>query len=106
MTLFNSSRRIFLYRAPADMRKGFDGLGGRVRAGMERDPRSGDRYAFINRRRTLMKLLAYDNGGMALYYKRLDEGTYEHPDRDTLTGLELQHLRLGVTLESVRYRQR
>ena len=106
MTRFHSSTRIFLYQAPADMRKGFDGLSGRVRTGMERDPRSGDRFAFIHRRRTLMKLLAYDDGAMARYYQRLDEGTFEHPDRDTLIWLELPHLRSGVTLESVRYRQR
>ncbi len=42
--------RVFVYREPADLRKGFDDLCGLIRSGMKRDPLSDDVYVFINRR--------------------------------------------------------
>ena len=69
------SRRYFFYRPPTDMRKGFDGLCALVKHGMKQDPMSGDTYVFINRRRTHLKALSWEQGGFALYYKRLDVGT-------------------------------
>ena len=34
---------------------------------------------FLNRRRTLMKLLHWEAGGYVLYYKRLEQGTFTPP---------------------------
>jgi transposase len=39
------------------MRKGFDGLSGLVRNSLDRDPLAGEVYIFLNRSRTLVKLL-------------------------------------------------
>lgn len=61
------------------MRKGFDGLGGLVRDAMGRDPLSGEVYVFLNRSRTLIKLLHWEAGGLVLYYKRLEKGTFQPP---------------------------
>ncbi len=49
MLALGPSHRFCVYREPADLRKGFDGLRGWVRLGMKRDPLSGDIYVFINR---------------------------------------------------------
>jgi len=49
--------RIFLRRAPTDMRKSFDGLSGIVRGELGRDPLSGDLFVFVNRRRDFVKAL-------------------------------------------------
>ena len=46
------------------MRKGFDGLSGLVRNTLDRDPLSGEVYIFLNRSRTLVKLLHWGAGGM------------------------------------------
>lgn len=61
------------------MRKGFNGLSGMVRDSMSSDPMDGSVYMFINRRRDKLKLLVWSQGGYVLYYKRLEQGTFELP---------------------------
>ena len=46
---------------------------------MGADPRNGDVYIFVNRRRNRMKLLHYEKGGMVIYSKMLDRGTFAIP---------------------------
>ena len=73
------NHRYFFYRPPTDMRKSFDGLCGLIKSGLKKDPLSGDVFVFVNRRRTLMKLILWDRNGFLLCYKRLEEGTFELP---------------------------
>jgi len=61
------------------MRKGFDSLCGIVSSQMRLNPLSNAVYIFINRRHTQIKLLYWEGDGFALYYKRLEQGTYELP---------------------------
>ena len=44
--------------------------------------RLGDVFIFINRQRTTMKLLHAEDGGLVLYIKRLEEGTFRLPEYD------------------------
>jgi transposase len=57
------------------MRKGFNGLSGLVNNELDRNVLSGDVFIFVNRRRTLIKLLVWDKSGFVIYYKRLEQGT-------------------------------
>lgn len=91
------------------MRKSFDGLCRLVRSELGRDPTSGDVFVSLNRRRTHIKLLAWDRNGFALYYKRLEKGTFEAPDLRADAPLAWPQLMLmleGVAFSSVRYRKR
>lgn len=109
MIAFGPAQRYFLYREPADMRKGFDGLSGLVKSRLGRDPLSGDVFVFLNRRRTHIKLLVWDRCGFAVYYKRLERGTFELPDREKsgrLSWGELMLMLEGIELRTVRYRRR
>jgi transposase len=72
-----SSACYYLFRDPTDMRKSFDGLCGLVSGRLGKDPRSGDVFIFINKKRTLAKLLRWEPGGFVLFYKRLESGTFE-----------------------------
>ena len=74
-----SSAHYFLFREPTDMRKSFDGLCGLVSGRLGQNPRSGDVFIFINKKRTLAKLLRWEPGGFVLFYKRLESGTFELP---------------------------
>ncbi|MFW6246470.1 MAG: IS66 family insertion sequence element accessory protein TnpB, partial [Tangfeifania sp.] len=47
-----SSARYYLFREPTDMRKSFDGLCGLVTGRLGQDPRSGDVFIFVNKKRT------------------------------------------------------
>lgn len=109
MISFGPAQRYYLYRAATDMRKSFDGLCGLVTSSLGRDPLSGEVFVFINRRRTHIKLLVWDRSGFVLYYKRLEEGTFELPslpEAGPLSWQQLVFMLEGVSLASARYRKR
>ena len=76
MFSFGSSHRYHLYDGHSDMRKSFDGLCGLVASGMGRRPTGGEVFVFLNRRRTHIKLLHWEDGGFVLYHKRLERVTF------------------------------
>jgi len=94
------------------MRKGFNGLCGLVRNEFLQNPLSGDVFIFINRPRNRIKLLHWQGDGFAIYYKRLEKGTYEMPEIKTDSAsieLDAQQLLLimeGISLLSVKKRKR
>ena len=69
----------WLYSEPTDMRKSFHTLCGLVRNKIGGDPMNGDVYIFVNKRRNRIKLLHYETGGMVIYSKMLDRGTFGMP---------------------------
>ena len=75
----NDSLKYWLYSKPTDMRKSFHTLSGIVNNEMFRNPSNGDVYIFINKRRNRMKLLHWEPGGMVIYSKMLDKGTFSPP---------------------------
>ena len=94
------------------MRKSFDGLGGIVTTALGRDPLSGDVYVFVNRRRDRMKLLVWDRTGFWIFYKRLEQGTFQlrRPTAEQAS-LELPYEELmmileGIDLASIKRRRR
>lgn len=101
--MIGSSRRVrvFAYAAPADMRKGYDGLSLLVRRDLKRDPLSGEMYLFTNRRRNRAKVLLFDGTGLCTYCKRLDKGTFARLWRDPDEGgcVQLTSTELALFLE-------
>lgn len=83
MFCLNDTMRYFLCPGKTDMRKGINSLCGVVHDRMGHDVRLGDVFIFINRSRTTMKLLHAEDGGMVLYVKRLEEGTFRLPTYDS-----------------------
>ncbi len=89
MFSLNDSMRYLLYNRPTDMRKSFHTLGGIVSEAMGLDPCSGDVYIFMNKARNRIKLLHWEPGGMVLYSKLLEAGTFGHPgnmEKDAISG--------------------
>jgi len=101
-------RRIWLYRAPTDMRRSFDGLGAMVRRHLGREPGDGAWYAFINRRRTQIKVLAFESGGYCVWSKRLEQGQFGAADGadDPLSPAQFLALLEGLDWRLVRRRKR
>jgi transposase len=102
--------RIFLYTAPTDMRRSFDGLAALVRDQLGADPLSGHLFVFRNRRGDRLKLLYWDEDGLAIWAKRLEDGTFQFPAADA-TSVEIRATDLalilgGIDLGSARRRQR
>ena len=104
--------RIYLCTSPTDMRKGFDTLAALIREFLGRDPLSGHLFLFISRRRDRLKILYWDADGFALWYKRLEEGTFRlprpHASRPSveLKASELAMLLDGIDLKSVKRSKR
>jgi transposase len=71
--------RIYVSTQPTDMRKGFDSLAAVVRDWLGHDPLSGHLFVFRSRRGDRVKLLWWDQDGLALVYKRLERGTFRFP---------------------------
>ena len=94
--------RIYLCSTTADMRKGFDSLAALVKDFLGQDPLSGHLFLFVGRARDRLKILYWDTDGFALWYKRLEEGTYRLPTaRDDEHGVELKASELAMLLEGI-----
>jgi transposase len=109
--------RVFLCLLPTDMRKSFDSLAGLVEQELGQDPLAGDLIVFRSRRGDRIKLLYWDNDGLAIWYKRLEEGTFVFPRADpqrvrvgehglVIRPAELAMLLDGIDLAHVKRRQR
>lgn len=109
--------RILVCTKPADMRRSFDGLAALVREHLGADPLAGHLFVFRNRRGDRIKLLYWDGDGYAIWYKRLEEGTFAFPAADgkrpqagahgvQLRAADLAMLLDGVDLASVKRSKR
>lgn len=76
------SVKIYLATGPVDLRKSIDGLGGLAKR-RGHDIYSGHLYVFTSRRQDRVKILAWDDGGFVLYYKRLERGRFVLPPIET-----------------------
>lgn len=89
--------RVYLHRAPIDMRKQMDGLSLLAKDVIQMDPMSGTLFAFINRRGDKLKLLVWERNGFIVWYKRLEQHRFHWPKRAeeavlTLSGEQLNWL--------------
>ena len=74
---------VYLWLGVTDMRAGFERLSAVVQKRMSRSVTSGGLYVFFSRCRRRIKILYWDNDGYALWYKRLEAGTFRvHKSRE------------------------
>ena len=105
-------RNYHLYRKETDMRKGFNLLCGIVVNELGRQVMGGDAFIFINKPRTHLKLLLYEQGGFTIFYRRLEKGAFEVPAFDLdaksmqITSDQLHFLLKGISLKEIKYRKR
>ncbi|HKO53016.1 MAG TPA: IS66 family insertion sequence element accessory protein TnpB [Polyangiaceae bacterium] len=91
--------RVFAYPGPVDLRKGYDGLYGLVKQGLNRDPLSGDLFLFSNRRRRGCKVLVWDGTGLCIFQKRLERGCFASLFRDDGKPVQLTSSELALYIE-------
>lgn len=100
---------VWLATAPVDMRKSFDGLAEHVRVFLGHDPLCGSMFVFRNKNAQRAKILWWDKDGLAIYYKRLERGTFQFPTPSAAgtkvlatTSAELMRLLSGMELTTRR----
>ncbi len=99
-----SSRRIFAFTEPTDIRKSFQGLLALVQhVFRDHDPHSDSLYVFVNRRGNFLKAIAWDRTGFVLVAKKLEHGRFVFPDPSSSQELSektfrflLDGIRLGI----------
>lgn len=68
---------ILIASQPADFRKGLDGFIAQCQHVLQQQPRDGQLFVFLNRNRTMMRVLHYDGSGFWLHTKRLSKGRFQ-----------------------------
>jgi len=106
MLNLSTEPRIWLCTQATDMRKSFDGLSAMVKSVMKQNPISGDWFVFVNRRRTMMKILFFAPGGYCLWAKRLEQCTFSQLSSGQLTLTELMLLIDGIDVKQSIKRRR
>jgi transposase len=94
------SVRIFLCLVPADMRRSFDGLMMMAEKIVFQAPFSGHLFVFVNKRKDRVKVLYWDGDGFAIWYKRLEEGTFRFAQTGS-GGVEIEASRLWLILGGI-----
>lgn len=95
-------QRIWLATAPADMRCGFDRLAALAAAVTGQDPLAGHLFLFRSRGGDRLKVLYFDRDGYALWYKRLEEGTFRLPRvAEGQASVEMRPSELAMLLEGI-----
>ena len=94
--------RIWLSVAPADMRCAFDRLAELAASVTGEDPLSGHLFLFRSRGGDRLKILYWDKDGYALWYKRLEEGTFKLPKIEpTQRSVQLRPSELAMMLDGI-----
>ncbi len=112
MITLTDQRSYHLYRKETDMRKGFNLLCSIVVNELGRQVMGGDAFIFINKPRTHLKLLLYEQGGFTIFYRRLEKGAFEVPAFDLdarsmqITCDQLHFILKGISLNQIKYRKR
>lgn len=98
--------RIFFFQKPIDMRKGVEALSGLVEEKCKGELMTGAYFVFVNRLRDRMKVLYWDHDGFAIWWKRLEKGSFRllGIERDLIDRKEFFMLLEGITPHKVQKR--
>ena len=94
MMLPSPSGRAWVYHAAVDLRKSYLSLCAVVEQELNQVAQSGDAFIFVNRSKTLAKVLFWDRTGWCLLLKRLSTGKYRVSDRRELIELKIGSRRI------------
>lgn len=96
MIHLTAQSHILIAIQPADFRCGIDGLAALCKQRLSQDPRNNRLFVFINRNRTMVRVLTYDGSGFWLMTKRLSKGRFQHWPRhpqDNVTVIAAKQLK-------------
>ncbi len=82
-----------------------------MRAELGHEPNDGSLFLFFNRNRDRLKALYWDRDGLALWYKRLESGTFKRISQEGATGVQpdaaqVRMLFGGISIENAKRRNR
>lgn len=100
-----SNARLFLFQQPVKMHRSFEGLSAAVEQTFPGELLSGAYFIFLNRLRDHMKVLYWDGDGLAIWYKRLEKGTFVgHNGKTSVNRRDFFMLLEGITPKKIQAR--
>jgi transposase len=97
---------VYLALGATDLRKSIDGLSILVQESFNLDPFSRSLFVFCNRKKDKIKILEWDNNGFWLYYKRLEKGTFQWPDKSESKTILIEDRQFRWLLDGLSIEQR
>lgn len=93
-----STQKIYLYQNPVNLHKSFEGLSALTQNAFPEKLFNNSLIIFVNKPRNKLKALYWDNDGLALWYKRLEKGTFrvDKNGKTELTRREFMMLLEGI----------
>lgn len=76
MIYLTSETRVMIASKAVDFRKSIDGLSGLCEYELGQNARSGTLFVFINKNKTMIRILVYDINGFWIMTKRLSVGKF------------------------------
>ena len=100
------AEQVYLACGSTDLRKSIDGLAALVQEVFHLDPFSQCLFVFCNRQRDKLKILHWERNGFWLYYRRLEEGTFQWPESSTSPAIQIGRRELRWLLDGLSLQQR
>lgn len=89
-----TSGKVWVYHCEIDLRKSYRSLRALVEEELSLSATSGDAFVFVNRNKTLAKVLFWDRTGWCLLLKRLSTGRFRVSNRREIKELEIGNQRV------------
>ena len=97
------AENIYIAYGYTDMRKSIDGLAAVVQEQFHLEPFSKSLFLFCGKRRDRIKVLLWEGDGFVLLYKRLENGSFKWPRRESdvkpISWQQFQWLMEGLEIE-------
>jgi transposase len=105
MLALPAQARFFLFGDAVDMRKNFEGLSGIIERAFPGELFVGV-FIFLNKQKDRMKVLYWDGDGFAIWYKRLEKGSFlsERGSSKTINRRDFLLLLEGVIPQKIQQR--
>jgi transposase len=97
MRMFVDAKAVYLYPKTVDFRQQFNGLALIVEQQLDVPLTSGALFVFTNRTRKRLRILYWDNTGLAMWSKRLEKHSFNWPS-STQASISLTEQQLNSLL--------
>lgn len=101
MLYLTAQSQIYLALQPVDFRRQIDGLVAHCENTLNTGSRSGALFVFINRAKTMIRILSYQDNGYWLMTKRLSRGRYHGWPKKGASLTSIEAARLMLLLKAV-----
>ena len=102
----SKAENIYIAHGYTDMRRSIDGLAAIVQQNFKLDPFSNSLFLFCGRKNTRIKALYWEGDGFVLLYKRLENGVYQWPRKESeakeISSQQLRWLLEGLSINQTK----